>query len=99
MAYKDMLPQAFPYVVELPTGHVDSELLELFEPREQFNNGSSFAITRDAKPGYVHLWMSESSYITWKECQDTLERRAKEIAEEKAKREAKIEAKWGPMLP
>jgi len=99
MSYKSVLPQIFPYLVELPSSHVNSDLLELFGPREEINNGSSFAITTDAKPGYVNLWMSESSYGTWKEQQDNLERRKQEEAKWRADRQAKIQAEWGPMLP
>lgn len=99
MAYIDTLPEVFPVSVEIPWSAVDNELLELFGPREEFEHGSSFAITTDARPGYVHLWMSDSSYITWKERQDALERSRKEVAKAKAKRQEKIEAEWGPMLP
>lgn len=99
MAYKDILPKAFPYYVVVPSGHIDSELLELFGPREKFQTGSSFAVTIDARPGYVKLWMSDSSYITWKERQDLIEQRKQEEAKWRADRQTKIEAEWGPMLP
>jgi hypothetical protein len=62
MMYSSVLPQAFPYQVELPD-EVSTKAVEvLMERTEQFTHGSSFAITADLYDAQLRrFWLSRSS--------------------------------------
>jgi hypothetical protein len=57
--YQAHLPQAFPFVVEVPKADIDvwTTFLNTAEPR------SSYAVTSDnySEGGYVYLWLSAVS--------------------------------------
>lgn len=56
--YSSVLPQVFKYSMEAPLSKVPLIVAILTSAGRR----NSFAITADAKDGYVNVWMSEVSY-------------------------------------
>jgi hypothetical protein len=61
-AYNVTLPQVFQYCAELPSETVSAMVTKLLSRRGDAPNGSSFAVTVDAKQGHQKLWLSRVSY-------------------------------------
>jgi hypothetical protein len=55
------LSAAFSYRVEVSLDQVPGITAMLSMPRTDAPNGSSFAVTSDAKQGFRHIWLSEVS--------------------------------------
>ncbi len=64
MTYPSVLPKVFPYVISGPEKDVLEIIAGLIHPREGMPNGSSFAVTSDAKRGCRRIWLSKVSYDT-----------------------------------
>lgn len=60
--YSGKLPEVFPFCLELPKGLVRRCVEELLLiPRSYAANGTSFAVTSDAKSSWAKLWLSLAS--------------------------------------
>jgi len=61
--YKVHLPNAFPYVLELPPEDIRKIVdMLMSSDRTDVPQGSSFAVTVDAHNGNWRLWVSNASY-------------------------------------
>lgn len=62
MSYKAVLPQVFPYVIMVPARRLQLITNVLLATDLNCLNGSSFAVTCDARQDWLWLWVSKVSY-------------------------------------
>jgi hypothetical protein len=60
--YDGTLPAVFPYRILVPIDMVPVIISLLSTPYSKMPNGSSFAVTSDAKQNFRYIWLSEASY-------------------------------------
>lgn len=67
--YRSVLPEVFPYVVQIPADKVAATTQFLAAARPGIPCGSSFAVTSDVSGGTSrrNLWLSEASYRSLQE--------------------------------
>lgn len=73
-AYDVRLPDVFPHGFEFSVEHIERCLEVLNKPEPPASNGSSYAVTADARDGHRKLWLSrvsaqrlaDASLIPWK---------------------------------
>jgi hypothetical protein len=109
--YDHVLPTIFPFNMVVPRIYLQ-DLIDRFNDTDEYTrvdgmpertaNGSSFAVTADASPGYAKLWMSSTSYQKWLIYNDERirkERKREEREQEHRKHMDKIFEEWGHLLP
>ena len=60
--YHQILPEVFPYCITVDDEHVNPIIFALSAKTQKFPNGSSFAVTSDAKSGKRRIWLSAISH-------------------------------------
>ena len=74
--YITTLGDSFPYAMEVPVDTVKILVDKLLQPSGRAPNGSSFAVTSDAKQGHRRIWLSEVSMAIVADELDYLQREA-----------------------
>ncbi|HWI68642.1 MAG TPA: hypothetical protein VNS88_09705 [Nitrospiraceae bacterium] len=64
MTYSSVLPQVFPYFIDADPDEISALSAMLILPRQSAPNGSSYAVTSDARVGKRRLWLSDVSFQT-----------------------------------
>jgi len=65
-SYDFMLPDPFPHMVEMHIEDVEMVVLEFNRAVPPYTNGSSYAITSDAREDWRKVWMSHASFERFK---------------------------------
>jgi hypothetical protein len=73
--YRSTLPQVFPFQISVTLDNLPGVVTMLSTPRTGAPNGSSFAVTSDARQGFRHVWLSEASMTALSEYLYTRESR------------------------